>query len=222
MFRVNTKLACVLVLFAAPVRAQIQASEPVITGAGQGWSIYGGQTVGAGSNVIAGQLGWPGLSFTYLYGAARQLDFGVRLTAINYGFEGLFDVRAGNKLQGVVRLSLLDLGRFALGLEFAPGPLIYWRGDGMQWGLALPIKLQMGLGVGSAMILNFGVDFPMFVTFNFDPSLYLPILGGIGLEYFIDRRMAITFNLRMGPAIRTENNTTHFAMDAAIGASYKF
>jgi hypothetical protein len=219
MSRAKTTLACLLVLAAMPASAQIQATEPVITGGGQGWSLYGGQTVGAGSNVIAGQVGWPGVSFTYLYGAASQLDFGLRLTPINYGFEGRFVVRAGLKLQGVVRLSLLDAGRFSLGLEFAPGPLVYWPS---QWGLAFPIKLQMGLGVGSAMTLSFGIDFPMFVTFNFDSSLYLPILGGVGLEYFIDRRMAITFNVRMGPSIRTANNTTAFAMDALIGASYKF
>jgi hypothetical protein len=222
MSRAKTTLACVLVLAATPASAQIQATEPVITGGGQGWSIYGGQTVGAGSSVIAGQFGWPGVSFTYLYGAARQLDFGLRLTPINYGFEGRFDVRPGLKLQGLVRLSLLDAGRFSLGLEFAPGPLVYWPSNTTQWGLAFPVKLQMGLGVGSAMTLSFGIDFPMFVTFNFDPSLYLPILGGVGLEYFIDRRMAITFNVRMGPSIRTADVTTAFAMDALIGGSYKF
>ena len=222
MSRAKMSWMCALALAATPAWAQIQSSEPVISGGGQGWSIYGGQTVGVGSNVIAGQVGWPGLSFTYLYGAARELDFGARLTPINYGFEGRLDVRAGLKLQGVVRLSLVNAGRFSLGLEFAPGPLIYWSRNEAQWGLAFPIKLQTGLAVGSAMMLNFGVDFPMFVTFNVDPSLYLPILGGVGLEYFIDRRIAITFNARMGPSIQTSNNTTAFAMDAMIGASYKF
>ncbi|HZA13070.1 MAG TPA: hypothetical protein VE618_01180 [Myxococcaceae bacterium] len=222
MSRAKMTWVSALALATMPAWAQIQSSEPVISGGGQGWSIYGGQTVGVGSNVIAAQVGWPGISLTYLYGAARELDFGARLTPFNYGFEGRFDVRTGMKLQGVVRLSLLDAGRFSLGLEFAPGPLIYWLRNDTQWGLAFPIKLQMGLGVGSAMMLNFGIDFPMFVTFNVDPSLYLPILGGVGLEYFIDRRIAITFNVRMGPSIQTSNNTTAFAMDALVGGSYKF
>ena len=222
MSRAKTRWLCALALVAAPAWAQIQVSQPTISGGGQGWSIYGGQTIGVGSNVISGQVGWPGVSFTYLYGAARELDFGVRLTPINYGFEGRLDVRPGLKLQGVARLSLVDAGRFSLGLEFAPGPLVYWPTNVTQWGLAFPIKLQTGLGVGSAMMLNFGIDFPMFVTFNYRPSLYLPILAGVGLEYFIDRRFALTFNVRMGPSIQTADNTTAFAMDALIGAAYKF
>ena len=227
MFRFVSKAVCGLALVATPALAQISSSDPVITRGGQGWSLYSGQTVGAGSDVIAAQLGWPGLWFTYLHGMASPLDFGVRLTAINYGFEGrTSEVVPGMKLQLVARISLLNQGRFNLGFEFAPGPLVYFRPFSVtQWGLALPLKLQMGLGVGSAMMVNFGLDFPMFVAFEaagIPGSLYLPILVGGGVEYFIDQRLAISFNLKMGPSIRTLPSATAFALDALIGVAYKF
>jgi hypothetical protein len=222
MFRFVTTVVCGLALAGTPARAQISASNPVISRGGQGWSLYSGQTVGAGSNVVSGQLGWPGLWLTYLHGATNQFDLGARLTAINYAFESRTDdVVPGMKLQLVGRLSLLDQGRFNLGFEFAPGPLVYFHEGFTEWGLALPLKLQMGLAAGSAMLLNFGIDFPLFVTFGDLSSLYVPILAGGGVEYFIDRRLAVSFNLRMGPSIRTENSTTAFAMDALIGVAYK-
>jgi hypothetical protein len=224
MFRFVTKAVCGLALVTTPAMAQISASNPVITRGGQGWSLYSGQTVGAGSNVVAGQLGWPGLWLTYLHGTTDQLDFGARLTAINYGFESRLgdDLAPGMKLQLVARLGLVNQGRFNLGLEFAPGPLVYFRRFVTQWGLAFPLKLQMGVGVGSAMIVNFGLDVPMFVTFNDSPSLYLPLLFGGGVEYFLDQRLALSFNLRMGPSIRARDTTTVFAMDALIGVAYRF
>jgi hypothetical protein len=228
MFRLVKKVVCGLALVATPALAQISVSDPVVSRGGQGWSLYSGQTVGTGSNVVAGQLGWPGLWLTYLHGATNQLDFGARFTAINYGFESrTSEVAPGMKLQLVARLGLLDQGRFNLGFEFAPGPLVYFRSDNFtQWGLTLPLKLQMGLAVGSAMIVNFGIDFPMFVIFTSPGSLYLPILAGGGVEYFIDQRLAISFNLKMGPSIqtadtRTSESGTSFAMDALIGVAYR-
>jgi hypothetical protein len=223
MFRFVSKAVCGLALMTTPALGQISASDPVITRGGQGWSLYSGLTVGSGSNVVAGQLGFPGLWLTYLHGATDQLDFGARLTAINYGFESrTSDIVPGMKLQLVARVGLVNQDRFNLGFEFAPGPLVYFRSFDTEWGLTLPLKLQMGLGVGSAMMLNFGIDFPLFVIFTGDSALYLPILFGGGIEYFIDQRLALSFNLRMGPSIGTGDGTTAFAMDALIGVAYKF
>src|SRR5688500_14375161 len=54
---------------------------------GQGWSVLSGKSLGAGHKAIHGQVGWPGLVGTFLYGATPSLDLGARLSLL-YGFEG--------------------------------------------------------------------------------------------------------------------------------------
>lgn len=218
-------LVGVLALPSLAAAQDVSTEAPIVT-RGQGWSAHSGQTVGDGVNVVTGQIGWPGISASFLHGATNRLDVGVRLTPLNYGFEGrIRNVFLGLKLQGVVRLGLLETNRFNLGLEFAPGPIFYFpprfRGSGI--GLALPLSVNAGIPVGSAIMVNFGMSMPMFVVFGTGTysGFYIPILFGGGVEYFIDRRLAVTFNLKMGPSIHSSGNA-EFAMDALIGVAYKF
>jgi hypothetical protein len=217
----------VFVLGVTAASAQdISASDPVISRGGQGWSLHSGQTVGAGATVGGAQIGWPGLSATLLHGATSEFDVGVRLTPLNYGFEGrVQDTHVGIKLQGVARLQFLERDRFNLGAEFAPGPLFYFpRAARTVIGLALPLRVAAGLRVGSAILLNFGMDMPMFVVFGGGArsGFYLPILFGGGAEYFIDRKLSVNFNMKFGPSIHTRFNETAFAMDVLVGVGYRF
>ncbi|MFL5322153.1 MAG: hypothetical protein ACJ790_21025, partial [Myxococcaceae bacterium] len=127
--------------------ADITSSEPTVRG--QGWSMQAGRTVGSGTTAVSVVAGWPGLSAGVLYGATDRVDIGVRLS-FNYGFEGMVNfVEPGMKMQGVVRVALLDKQKFNLGLEFAPGPLFYFNnpnyfGPSTIVGLALPFSLTVG------------------------------------------------------------------------------
>src|SRR5262245_29391960 len=106
MIRFGSKLVVVLSLVAPSLAMAQEGDQPVVS-RGQGWSLYSGQTVGGGADVVAGQIGWPGLSLTYLHGATDRFDLGVKLTPINYGFEGITQrVYPGIKIQGVARLEL--------------------------------------------------------------------------------------------------------------------
>ena len=115
-----------------------------------------------------------------------------------------------------------------VGITFAPGPLFYFYDYGFNTytdvGLALPVALTLGLPVGSALMLNIGIDVPFYVIFGAGGGPVFPLLVGGGLEYFVDRKLAVTFNVRMGPSIGTAGNfnrgSARFTLDATVGVAY--
>jgi hypothetical protein len=192
---------------------------------GQQWSVLTGKTVGTSNNVLHFQAGWPGISATLAHGMSSKLDLGGIFT-FNYGFEGdvNFAVRPGIKLQGLLRANLYDSGKLNIGINFAPGPLFYFRRGTTEAGLAVPIGVVFGIPATSALNVDFAFEMPMFVIFPsslLNGQLVLPILFGGGIEYFIDHNLAVTFNMRMGPMIFTGDGFTDFAFQGLMGLAVK-
>lgn len=191
-------------------------------GGGQGWSVLSGRTVGAGRLALHGQAGFPGISLGLLGGLSNRFDVGGRVT-FNYALEGRTD-RGGFdnelKLQVPLRLGLMDTGRFNLGLHFEPGPLFWFHRFHTDYGLALPLGLVAGFPVGSAMMVSASLEVPFYVLF--DIGVYTPLLFGGGLEYFIDRSLAVTLNLRMGPTFRSVGGGSPFTLNMLAGVAYRF
>ena len=85
---------------------------------GQQWSVVTARTLGAGANLIAGGIGFPGLHAQFLRGITQTLDVGARFS-FNYGLEGQVACNflicpggallPGVKLQGVARYKFYDL-----------------------------------------------------------------------------------------------------------------
>ncbi|WP_257459732.1 hypothetical protein [Archangium lipolyticum] len=201
------------------------AQEGVSYGRGQGWSVLSGQTLGNGTALV-GQVGWPGLSLGLLHGATNKFDIGGKLS-FNYGREGIVtSVVPGLKLQAWLRLMLLESSRVNLGVSFAPGPFFYFYERYTDVGLSLPIAFTLGIPVGSALMLNAGLDIPFYVIFGSGGGAVVPILAGVGLEYFVDRNLAVTFNVRMGPSIFPYDDFRYrgrarFTMEAMFGIAYR-
>ncbi|MGA9520592.1 MAG: hypothetical protein WBV82_03960 [Myxococcaceae bacterium] len=162
-------------------------------------SVLSGKTLGSGM-AFHGQMGWPGVSATLLGSAGSKLDLGGKFS-FNYGYEGITDISTspGTKLQGVLRLNLLERGKFNLGLRFSPGFFFYFRNLTVV-GMTLPVDLVGGFQLTPQLMLNFGVDLPMFAVFGEYGGFIVPFLVGGGLEYAIDRTLGLTFNLRAGPS----------------------
>jgi hypothetical protein len=188
--RLSWWVGAVVVLISAGAQAQGGASMP---------SVLSGKTLGSGM-MLHGQMGWPGISATLLSSAGPKLDLGGKFSFL-YGYEGIADVptNPGTKLQGVLRLNLLQRGKFNLGLRFSPGMFFYFRNVTVV-GMALPVDLVGGLALTPQLMLNFGVDMPMFAVFGQYGGFVVPVLIGGGLEYAIDRKLGLTFNLRAGPS----------------------
>jgi hypothetical protein len=214
---------------------------------GQGWSVLSGETVGHDNNVLVAQAGWPGVALGLLHGASPRFDIGGRFSFV-YGEQRVVQHNdPGVKMQAWLRLALLEDARVNLGLTFAPGLFFSFRpdnaltGEDTLVGMEFPVGLVLGVPVGSALMLNFGMDVPFFVTFGEFGGPVVPVMFGGGFEYFLDRQLAFTFNVRMGPSIPAYDQILRadgrgrvvdvrhfhdpdrdFALDAAFGVAYRF
>jgi hypothetical protein len=207
-------------LVAVPASGQvIEISEPIIRS--QGWSTMAGLTVGESRTVVTGQAAFPGISAGLLRGVHPHVDVGGRLS-FNYGVEGnAADIAPELKLQAQVRGSLYQGARVNLGAEFSPGALVLFRpADVQEWGMALPVALTLGIPVGSALHLHAAVECPLWFDFT-SQHLRVPILAGGGAEYFLDRSVALTLNLRMGPTLQTWEGTGVFTFQSLLGVAWR-
>jgi len=230
------------VLVLAPYRA--------VADSGPGWSAITGETLSEGATAVHLQGAWPGLSVTVLHGYAPSLDFG-GIFSFNYRYEG--DLRAaypGLKLQGYMKARLVEDSRYNIGLSFAPGMLAYFfgqsfctplalgtqtefgyywvggnvcTGGGTQYGIALPVGLTLGIPARDNLNIALTFDLPLFLTFGDFGTLTVPVLFGGGVEYFLDRSTALTFNFRSGPMIFTKPGYgSSFTLQALVGVVLKF
>lgn len=166
-------------------------------------SIQSGKTLGSGT-AFHGELGWPGMSATLLGSMGPKLDLGGKFSFL-WGYEGIPNLDPnpfGTKLQGVLRLGLLERGRFNMGLRFSPGMFFYFEPFSTV-GMTVPVELAAGFAIRPDLMLNFGINMPMFVDFGSSMGMVVPVLFGGGLEYAFDQSMGLTFNLHGGPALGT-------------------
>jgi hypothetical protein len=189
---------------------------------GQGWSILAADTLGRGNTAFSGQIGWPGLTLGLLHGGSERFDIGGKFT-FNWGREGWVRFTdPGIKFQAWMRLMLAQTNNVSLALTFQPGPLFYFDNGDTDVGLALPVGFVVGIPAGSAVMVNLGLDIPFHVYFGEGIGPVFPILVGGGLEYFVDRSLAINFNVRMGPSLIPDFDATEFTLEALMGVAYRF
>jgi hypothetical protein len=210
-----------IAVLSSPSWAQDPSTDP--GGGGQGWSTLSGRTMGSGSTAVLAQAGWPGISATLLHGLREQIDVGGRF-AFNYGTDADTQVVPNLRLQGVFRLELADTARYNFGLSVAPGPIFFFpSGFAPQVALGIPLAMTFGIPVGSAVMIHFGLDVPFGVTFGPGWIVQIPLLFGGGVEYFIDRNLAVTFSTRMGPSILATNygSLGRFGFSLLMGVAFK-
>ena len=212
-------LVAVVVLVAGLASAQ-GASTP--SSAGQ-WTVESGQTVGEGSNVLRGQVGWPGIWFDFIHGIDPTFDFGGRF-GFNYGFMGLtngYVSSVGLTFQALLRKQIADIAGNKLALTFDPGFLIYFPSGTTVTGIMFPIAAQIGFPVADKVVVNASFGLPMYATFGTLGSFWIPILFGGGVEYMLQPNLALTFDLKLGPTIATAGGGTSFTLYAMFGVAYK-
>ena len=200
-----------------PASAQTQTST-------NHWTVDSGETVGAGNNVVRGQVGFPGLWADIIHGTDATTEIGGRLQ-LNYGVEGLTDATHFEMaLNFLLRKQFVDNGKFKFAGTFNPGILFYTAFSTTTFGITFPVEGQFGIPIDPKVTLNASFGLPMWVTFGSASAFYLPIMFGGGVEYLLEPNVALTFKLRLGPTIAfaNGNSASSFTLNALFGAAYKF
>ncbi|MGZ3481505.1 MAG: hypothetical protein ACXWK5_07700 [Myxococcaceae bacterium] len=189
----------------------------------EGWSAMSGQTLGTGVGMVWGQAGWPGISADLAYGTSPTLDLGGRFT-FNYGEEGITDTGVlGLKFQFTLRAQLLHKAKFDLALRFDPGLLLYFPSNRTLVGVTFPVGLEFGFPISPVFRANASFDLPFWITFSPSPTqAFIPILFGGGVEYLVEKDLALTARLKMGPTIATYSGHAYFTLYFLVGVAYRF
>jgi hypothetical protein len=197
----NRTLFATLMLLSTAAGAQDADAPSGHSGAAGMTSVLSGKALGRGALVHV-QLGWPGISAAVLTSASDRLDVGGSFSFL-YGYEGITRMAGvpGVKVQGVGRLELYESGKINLGLSASPGVFFYFFQGGSEIGLAIPLELTLGFSVMPKLMLNGGIDVPVFAVFGPYGGLAIPVLIGGGLEYALDNRIGLTMNMRAGPSV---------------------
>ena len=203
---------------AGAVRAQTEVTPA--TGSPR-WTVDSGETVGAGANVAAAAVGYPGLDLRLFHGLDATTDVNAHL-GLNYAFEGITrGTRFEFTAQVGIRKELLTFGKnMKLAGRFDPG--ILWAASPGQFGIKIPIGLEMGIPFNEKIILNGSLDLPMFFTFGDFNAFYIPLLFGGGIEYLLEPHIALTGKLKLGPTFGTNGFPTSFTLYLLAGVAYKF
>ncbi len=225
--RTGSPVAAVLILLGAGT-ARAVSEDDVVTARPlartEPWSATAGLTVGDGNSVIQGEVGWPALSVTYLRGLDDRTDIGGRVS-VAYGFEGTVNNVAGLALQVPIRRRVMSSGMLDVSVHADPGLSFYGglsSGEGLLFGIGGPVGAVAGWRVSDAVTLDAGADVPLLLNFTSRAGLIFTPEVGVGAEYNLDPKMALTFRTRFGPTIAAVSNGAfaQFSFSSLIGLAY--
>ena len=233
MRRYAEVLAVVALLSAFPISASAAEGAAPPSASRASW-LLSGATIGTGRNALQAQLGWPGIDFTFLHGASSTLDLGASL-GFNYGFEGIpkYHTMPGLKLNGVVRLELVEGAKLNIGVRVSPGFFVYFdevynywnrREVEARFGLSLPVELVAGFLVLPNLSVHAGIAMPIGFQLTESFAFLMPVLPGFGAEYRVNDALSLTFDSRFGPniVIGEDHADVDFAFRTLVGAGYRF
>src|SRR5262249_28099171 len=114
--------------------------------------------------------------------------------------------------------------KFDLALRFEPGLLLYFPNSTTVVGMTFPIGLEAGFPINPKLRLAGTFDLPFWVTFNNPARFFAPILFGGGGGDLLQKHLAATFRLKMGPPIASGDLTrnTYFTLYLLAGIAYRF
>jgi hypothetical protein len=189
---------------------------------GQRWSSVGPKTIEPEASTIEMGVGWPGISVSYLHGVVPGLNLGLKV-GFNYGVEGLFSVvQAGAKAQVQLKWRVVDAERFSLGLTFEPGAFFHSSSTAETLvAVALPLGLRVGFAATSALQIAALIDVPLWIQTAPNSAVNVPVLTGLGFEYFLTSNLLVFVKVQLGPTVRS-GRAAEFSALASLGAAVKF
>lgn len=218
--------AAALLLAASAGRAQVEqypgTAGTIIPIGDTAWSATAGRTVGSGNSVLQAEAGWPGISFTFLHGVAERADWGARVN-LNYKYLNMDRNLTGVDLQIPLRYALTDnTASVNVALEASPGVTFYANNGSTTFGLGGPLGVVIGTRVSDSLTLDAGVDIPVLFTVTNPFGVVFGPLFGVGGEYFVDRNLAITARIRVGPEVTLDHtgSNSQVGIQTLLGVAY--
>ncbi len=216
-------------MFSTAVLLLLAASTPATAAPSDvPWSVDSGKTIGSGNAVLWGEAGFPFIGVEFAYGLDHQTDIGA-IFAFGYGDGGIVsNCCSGDSISFALALrrNFFDNGKIWIAGTFNPGIGLFFVDGLTQVSLGFPVGLQFGFPVSREVIVNATFDLPMAVAFASDPIpgyFSIQILFGGGVEFHPTKELALTFQLKLGPALNTvSGSSAQFALDALFGAAYRF
>src|SRR6267378_3329215 len=154
----NTKTAVIGAALVFSAAASPAFAQGRTTPGGQ-YSLLGGTTVPAGTDVVSGEFGWPSTSFGFTHGMGPSTDVGFRFDLI-YGFENTTNSQFGIGFRVPLRFMIHRRDRISVLAHVDPGIKIYTTTPAifaLQW----PIGLTVGYTATPELNVAFGVELPM-------------------------------------------------------------
>ena len=205
MTRTRALIAATL-FAAAPAFAQSLPSPASPAVAPNHWSVVTGETVSPDRDAIAFELGWPGISFSYLRGTSDRSDVGLKLDLL-YGDENTTTTNLGFGLDVPFRLVVNRNNRVAIALHIDPGLRIYSRNGATDFMTRFPVGGSVGFQATPQTRVAVTADLNMAVNWTHTTYFELGPQFGVAAEYLVDRNFLLGFNARFGPQFVTLSGT---------------
>ena len=201
-----------------------------------GWGLHSGDTLGAGDNMLYGEVGWPDFAVGFQHGMSQRVDIGFRF-GLTYGYDYTTGTQTGMTMKVPIRFAIAKNNRYSILFHFDPGLKFesfgdqdcvfhhhYCYNDGrLAFGFALGLGLEFGFHVSREATVNFGVEAPIYLNLTNGVYAGIPLLFGPGFEYDVDNHIALGFNTRFGPTLFPNDLTTdtRFALIAQAFFAYR-
>jgi hypothetical protein len=215
--------ALIAVLLLTASAAFADPAPAAATGAPAGapghWSIVTGETVSPDRDAIAFELGWPGVSFSYLHGVTDRTDVGIRLDLL-YSYENTTDTAFGFGADVPLRLVVNRSDLVSIALHGDPGLRIYSRNGGTDFVTRFPLGGVIGVQATPELRLAASADLAMAISWTHTAFFEIAPQFGLAGEYAVDRKLMVGLNTKFGPQFVTLSGTgaqLAFTVQAVVG-----
>jgi hypothetical protein len=213
--------ASLLSASAALADPEAATPPPSQRGAPGHWSIVTGETVSPERDAIAGAVGWPGISFSYLHGTSDRSDVGIRFDLL-YGRENTTDTAFGVGTDVPFRLVVNRSSHVAVGLHIEPGLRIYSTGGTTDFMTRFPVGGSIGVQATPELRLAATADLTMAVNWTHTTFFEIGPQFGLAGEYASDRNLLVGLDLKFGPQFVTLSGTGgRLAFTAQVVVGYR-
>jgi hypothetical protein len=191
---------------------------------GLSWDVLGGGVPKAGGlgQLEIGFSGLPRVSYHYTLGPSFSVG---GMVSFDYAYWApRLAFAPAVLLQAPIRYSLVHNDTLSFGVRADPGIGLFFKGpktSSFTIGLLLNVSASIGFTLQNRMIIGGGVDLPMMLGASGDEAFFrFPILVGPIFEFHATPPLAMTFDFKVGPHIRTSADTV-FGFRLMAGVAYR-